>query len=70
VCSSDLSQYRFIKAIAAAQTSPQLLDAEYAAVFGSILNSEGQKVSLEAFLMETATGLAGIPVTVSGVIAA
>jgi len=62
------SAFRFIKAIAAAETSPQALGTEYVAKFGSIAGAEDQKVALEAFLVENASGLSGIPVRITSII--
>lgn len=64
------SQFRFLQVAAAAATSPQALGTAYVGVFGAITSKAGQKVAVEAFLMETLTGLAGIPVRVSDVIGA
>lgn len=64
------SQFRFISAIAASATSPQSIGTAYAAVFGSIENATGQKIFIEMFLMEDATGLAGQKVRGVGIIAA
>jgi hypothetical protein len=64
------SAFRFLKSIAPAQTSPQALGTEYEAVFGSIANAEDQKIYLEMFLVEQASGLAGIPVRGYGVVGA
>jgi hypothetical protein len=62
------SAYRFLKAIAAASTSPQALGPEYVAIFGAITSSAGLRIGVEAFLVESATGLAGIPVRINSVI--
>lgn len=64
------SKFRFIAEIAAAATSPQLLTASYPLVFGAITGAAGQKIAVEIFLVEVATGLAGIPVRFTNVIAA
>lgn len=64
------SSFRFLKSIAAAQTSPQVLTTEYGDVFGSLTNATGQKIFIELFFIEAATGLAGIPVRGYGVVAA
>lgn len=64
------SAFRFISAIAAAATSPQDISAAYAAVFGSIVSATGQKIFVEMFLMEDATGLAGQKVRGVGVVLA
>jgi len=64
------SAFRFVKSIAPAATSPQVLTSEYAAVLGSITNATDQKIFVEMFLVEQASGLAGIPVRGSGIIAA
>ncbi len=64
------SAFRFIQEVAAAATSPQDIAAAYIAIFGAITSKAGQKVFVEMFLIQTATGLAGIPVRGSGVIVA
>lgn len=64
------SAFRFLKSIAPSATSPQALTSEYAAVFGSITNATDQKIFVEMFLVEQASGLAGIPVRGYGVVAA
>jgi len=64
------SAFRFIKAIAPAATSPQVLTAEYEAVFGSLTNSTDQKIFVELYLVEQASGLAGIGVRGFGVVLA
>lgn len=64
------SAFRFLKSINAAQTSPQVLTSEYANTFGAITGATGQKVFVEMFLIESASGLAGIAVRGVGVIAA
>ncbi len=64
------SAFRFIQSAAPAATSPQALGVAYALVFGSIVNSEDQKIFVEMFLVEQASGLAGIPVRGYGVVAA
>jgi hypothetical protein len=64
------SAFRFITSIAPAATSPQALTAPYAAVFGSIENATDQKIFIELFLVEQASGLAGIGVRGSGIVTA
>jgi hypothetical protein len=64
------SAFRFIKSIAPAATSPQALTSEYAAVHGSLTNSTDQKIFAEMYLVEQASGLAGIAVRGFGVVAA
>jgi len=64
------SSFRFIDAIAAAATSPQSIAAAYVAVHGAITGAAGQKIAVEMFLVEEASGLAGIPVRGVGVIGA
>lgn len=64
------SAFRFLKSIAPAATSPQVLTTEYAAVFGAITGATGQKIAVEMFLVEQVSGLAGIPVRGVGTIAA
>lgn len=56
------SEFRFIQAIAAAGASPANIAAAYIAQFGAITGAAGQKVFIEMFLVEIASGLAGIPV--------
>lgn len=62
------SSFRYLDTIAAAATSPQDIAAAYIAVFGAITSKAGQKVFAEFFLVEVATGLAGIPVSGYGII--
>lgn len=64
------SRFRFLDAIAAAQTSPQAIGPAYVGVFGSIAGATGQKIFIEMFLVENASGLAGIPVRGVGVVLA
>lgn len=64
------SAFKFIQSIAPAATSPQALTTAYANVFGAITGSTGQKIFVEMFLVEQASGLAGIPVRGSGVVLA
>ena len=64
------SAFRFITNLAAAATSPADLATVYANVFGSIVNGTGQKIFIEMFLVEIASGLAGQKVRGFGVIAA
>jgi len=64
------SAFRFIDAIAAAATSPQAIGPAYAAVNGAITGATGQKIAVEMFLVENASGLAGIPVRGVGVVLA
>lgn len=63
------SDYRFLEAIAAAGATPADLDATYEAIFGDKTGQVGQKVGIEAFLVEISSGLAGIPVRTSALIA-
>lgn len=62
------SAFRFISAVAAAQTSPYALGTEYVAVHGAITNSTDQKIFIELLLVEMASGLAGIGVRGSGIV--
>lgn len=64
------SAFRYLQTVAAAATSPQALTTAYATVFGAITGAAGQKIFVEMFLVEVASGLAGIPVRGSDVIAA
>lgn len=63
------SEFRFVQVFAAASASPANIDAAYEAIFGDKTGQVGQKVGIEAFLVEDASGLAGIPVRTSAVIA-
>ena len=63
------SEFRFIQVEAAAAVSPADLDAAYELVFGDKASSVGQKVGVEAFLVEDSSGLAGIPVSTTAIIA-
>lgn len=64
------SAFRQIAAVAAAQTSPQAMGTPYTAVFGAITGATGQKIFFELFLVDNASGLAGIPVRGSGIVVA
>jgi len=64
------SSFRFIQEIAAAATSPQSIAAAYVLVHGAITGATGQKIAVEMFLVENASGLAGIPVRGVGVVVA
>lgn len=64
------SAFRFIQSVAPAATSPQALTVAYALVHGAITGATGQKIAVEFFLVEQASGLAGIPVRGVGTIAA
>jgi hypothetical protein len=63
------SEFRFIQSEAAAAISPADIDTAYEAIFGDKTGQVGQKVAIEMFLMEEATGLAGIPVRTTALIA-
>lgn len=62
------SAFRFITTIAAAAASPALLTTPYPLVFGAITSKIGLKIFIKVYLMQTATGLAGIPVRASAII--
>jgi len=62
------SEFRFIEVQAAASISPADIEAAYVLVFGT-LPVTGLKVSFKAFLVENASGLASIPVRVTGIVA-
>ena len=63
------SEFRFIQVVAAAAASPADLDAAYELVFGDRTGLVGQKIGVEAFLVEDSSGLAGIPVSTTALIA-
>jgi len=63
------SEFRFIQVEAAAAVSPADLDAAYEAIFGDKASSVGQKVGIEAYLVEDSSGLAGIAVSTTAIIA-
>lgn len=48
------NQYRFIKAVAAAATSPQTITTEYNAKFGDVVT--GEKVFMRGYLVNNTTG--------------
>jgi hypothetical protein len=64
------SAFKFIQSIAPAATSPQLLTTAYANVWGAITGATDQKIFVEMFLVEQASGLAGITVRGYGVVLA
>jgi hypothetical protein len=64
------SAYRLITVIAAAETSPQAIGIAYTNVFGAITGATGQKIFIEMFLVESSSGLAGIPVSGDAVVLA
>lgn len=65
-----VSEFRFVKAIAAAATSPQSVGTEYVAIFGAITGATGQKIFAELYLVHSASGQAGIPVRQSTLVVA
>ena len=62
------SAFRYIMNIAPAAASPAVATAAYAAVFGAITAKVGQKIFAKIYLVQAASGLAGIPVRGSAVI--
>lgn len=64
------SQFRFIMSEPAAGASPVDISAAYIAVHGSLANAVGQKVFVEMFLVDSATGQAGQKVRASHVVTA
>jgi hypothetical protein len=64
------SAFRQIAVVAAAATSPQATGTAYTTVFGAITGATGQKIFYEIFLVDNASGLAGIPVRGSGIVVA
>lgn len=63
------SDFRFIASEAAAGVSPVDINTAYEAVFGSKSGQVGQKVFVQAFLIDIASGLAGQTVKASALIA-
>lgn len=63
------SEFRFVEVFAAAQATPADIDANYELIFGDKTGQVGQKVGVEAFLVEDISGLAGIPVATTALIA-
>jgi len=63
------SEFRFVAAVAAAAASPANIDAAYELIFGDKTGQVGQKVSIETFLVQNTTGLAGIAVRASALVA-
>lgn len=64
------SDFKFVQEVAAAGASPANIAAAYVALFGSLTGTAGQKVFVEIFLIDTASGLAGQIVRGSAIIAA
>jgi hypothetical protein len=64
------SEFRFIQSVAAAGTSPVNIAAAYTARFGSLANAVGQKIFVEIFLVDAATGQAGQKVRASHIVTA
>lgn len=62
------SAFRFISSIAPATASPALLTTPYPLVFGAITGKAGQKIFIKIYLVQTTTGLAGIPVRAVAII--
>lgn len=60
------NEFRFIKAVAAAATTPQNLLTAYEAVFGAPVT--GNKIFVRAFLVSTVTGQAGIPLSTVAIV--
>lgn len=58
------SEFRIVKILDAAATSPANIAAEYAAIFGAPTNA-GSKVFFEVKIVDLATGIAGTPVQAS-----
>jgi hypothetical protein len=63
------SEFRIIKILAAAASSPVTLDADYAAVFGAPSN-QGSKVFFQVKIVELETGIAGTPIQISAIVRA
>jgi hypothetical protein len=63
------SEFRFVEVFAAAQATPADIDANYELIFGDKTGQVGQKVGVEAFLVEDTSGLASIPVSTTALIA-
>jgi hypothetical protein len=64
------SAFRQLAVVAAAATSPQAIGAAYVLLFGAITGATDQKIFVELFLVQNASGLAGIPVRGSGIVVA
>lgn len=63
------SEFRFVSFAGAGDVSPKDLFAQYVAIFGDLTGLVGSKVAIEMFLVEEASGLAGIPVRATQIIA-
>lgn len=63
------SAFRYIQNVAPAGTSPVTLTSAYATVFGAMTGKAGQKIFIKIYLVQASSGLAGIPVRGSVVIA-
>lgn len=64
------SAFKYVQTIAAAGASPANIAAAYEALYGSLANAVGQKIFVEAFLIEIASGLAGQSVRTSAIVTA
>lgn len=64
------SEFRYIQNVAPAGTSPVDISTAYQAVWGSLANAVGQKVFIEIFLIDAATGQAGQKVRTSHIVTA
>lgn len=63
------SEFRFVQSFAAAQVSPANIFAAYSAIFTDLASAAGQKVFVEIFLVDAATGQAGQKVRGSAIVA-
>lgn len=61
------SEFRIIKILAAAATTPANLSSEYAAIFGAP-SSIGSKIFIQIKIVDLATGIAGTPVQASALV--
>jgi len=63
------SDFRFVQSVPAAGASPANIFANYSALFGDMAGAADQKVFVEMYLMEVASGLAGQVVRTSAIVA-
>lgn len=59
------SQFRFVKNIAASQTTPQDIATEYEAIFGTI--PVGKRIFIRAYTINTTSGARSLPLQISEV---
>lgn len=59
------SAFKYVTNVAPAGTSPLNAFAAYSALFGALTGLAGQKIFVQAYLMQASSGLVGIPIRTS-----